>query len=84
MARRDVRVADIMEAVGDWTVAEMRQVAHSNVASVIEALQKSGRTHLPVMEAGPDGEPHLRGLFSSSKILRLTQHSRGKSAGAPA
>jgi CBS domain-containing protein len=80
MSRRDVRVADIMEKVEDWTVADMRHVAGATVQSVLDAIERSGRTHLPVMESGEGNEPRLRGLFSASKIRRLTEDSRGKHA----
>jgi CBS domain-containing protein len=76
VTHRDIRVGDIMEKVEDWTIAEMHQVVQATVQSVLEALQKSGRTHLPVMETKEGSEPRLRGLFSSSKVLRLTGDSR--------
>ena len=79
ITHKDVRVSDIMEHITDWEVAEMHDVEKANVQNILEALQKHGRTHLPVLEhAGK--ETRLRGLFSSAKILRLTEMSRQKLA----
>jgi CBS domain-containing protein len=50
------------------------------VQSILEALQKHGRTHLPVVETHKGKETRLRGLFSSAQILRLTEISRQKAA----
>lgn len=82
ITHKDVRVSDVMEHTKDWIVAEMHDVEKANVQNILEALQKCGRTHLPVVEVHADKEPHLRGLFSSAKILRLTEISRQKAAKA--
>ncbi len=69
-----------MEPTETWVAAEMRDVESMSVESVLVAMQKSGRTHLPVLES-KDGAPvRLRGLFSSAKILRLTEASRQQAA----
>ncbi len=75
---KDVRVSDIMELTKDWVVAELHDVEKANVQHILEALQKTGRTHLPVLDLQSGKEPRLRGLFSSAKILRLTEFSRKK------
>lgn len=75
---KDVRVSDIMEHTKDWVVAELHDVEKANVQHILEALQKTGRTHLPVLDLHSGKEPRLRGLFSSAKILRLTEFSRKK------
>ncbi len=72
----DILVADIMEGLGDMATLDIRELEHATVQSVLDALQKSGRTHLPVMEYADGEPPHLRGLFSSSKVLRLTEDAR--------
>lgn len=79
---KDVRVSDIMEHTKDWVVAELHDVENANVQNILEALQKCGRTHLPVLDTRSGKEHHLRGLFSSAKILRLTELSRQKLAQA--
>ena len=80
ITHKDIRVSDIMEHTKDWVVAEMHDVEKANVQNILEALQKNGRTHLPVLEITAGGAHRLRGLFSSAKILRLTETSRQKAA----
>jgi len=77
--RSEICVRDIMDKVEDWRVAEVRQIVGATVKSVLEALQRNRRSHLPVMETMPDGNLRLRGIFSLSKLLRLTQGSRNHS-----
>ena len=80
VTHKDILVSDIMEHTKDWEVAEMRDVEKANVQNILEALQKHGRTHLPVLDIQAGKEPRLRGLFSSAQILRLTEISRQKAA----
>jgi CBS domain-containing protein len=80
VTRKDIRVKDIIDSIDDWVVAELHDVEQVNVKAVLEALQKSGRTHLPVLEHNPGETPRLRGLFSSAKILRLTEFARLRQA----
>lgn len=82
VTHKDILVRDIMEHTKDWEVAEMRDVEKANVQSILEALQKHGRTHMPVLDIQEGKEPRLRGLFSSAQILRLTEISRQKAAHA--
>ena len=79
---KDIQVADIMESVKEMVAVEISDVEKATVHSVLDALQKSGLTHLPVVEKKPGEELHLRGLFSSSRVLRLTEDSRKKAAQA--
>lgn len=72
----DIQVADIMEELKDMVVIGLDEVKQANVQDVLDVLQKCGRTHLPVVETGEDKETRLRGLFSTSKVLRLTEDSR--------
>ncbi len=72
----DIQVSDIMEHLRDMVLVDMDEVKVANVQDVLNVLQKCGRTHLPVVEAGEDKEIRLRGLFSTSKVLRLTEESR--------
>lgn len=82
-SRDDVKVTDIMERAEDWYVVTAQDVAAATVASILDALQRSGRTHLPVVEPGEPGRPALRGVFSRAKLLRLTEQAR-RAAPAPA
>jgi len=72
----DIQVADIMESLKDMVVVDLEEAKQANVQDVLNVLQKCGRTHLPVVESGEDKEVRLRGLFSTSKVLRLTEDSR--------
>jgi CBS domain-containing protein len=74
-SRDDVKVADIMDRSEEWAVIAAADAASATVGAVLEALAHSGRTHLPVVEAGPGG-PTLRGVFSRAKLLRLTEQAR--------
>jgi CBS domain-containing protein len=78
VTHKDILVRDIMEHTKDWEVTEMRDVEKANVQNILESLQKHGRTHMPVLDIQEGKEPRLRGLFSSSQILRLTETSRQK------
>ncbi len=80
VTHKDIRVRDIMESTQDWIIAEMHDVEKACVQDILEALNKHGRTHLPVVEHKEGETPRLRGLFSSAKILRLTEVSRQKLA----
>ena len=80
VTHKDILVRDIMEHTKDWEVIEIREVEKANVQNILEALQKLGRTHLPVLDIQDGKEPRLRGLFSSAQILRLTETSRHKAS----
>lgn len=73
---KDIKVSDIMEGLGEMVVLDLHDLEQGTVQSVLDALQKSGRTHLPVIEYKPGEDPHLRGIISASKVLRLTEDSR--------
>jgi CBS domain-containing protein len=78
VTHKDILVRDIMENTRDWVVTEMHEIEKANVQNILESLQKHSRTHLPVLDVKTGQEPRLRGLFSSAKILRLTEDSRQK------
>ncbi|HEY0666194.1 MAG TPA: CBS domain-containing protein [Gallionella sp.] len=73
---RDILVSDIMESVKDMVAVDMHEVAKESVQSVLDVLQQSRRTHLPVVEKKEGEAPHLRGLFSTTRVLRLTEDAR--------
>lgn len=75
---KDILVSDIMENLKEMVAVEVHDVEKATVHSVLDVLQKSGRTHLPVVEKKAGEELHLRGLFSASRVLRLTEDSRRK------
>ena len=80
VTRKDIKVQDILDPVSTWVTATLHDVERATVQSVLIALQKSGRTHLPVVEPSNGPTPRLRGLFSSAKILRLSEASRQQAA----
>ena len=84
VAHKDIKVKDIMEKVSDWVSVEMKNVNSTSVQSVLDVFQKTGRTHIPVLDKKEGTEHRLCGLFSSSKVLRLTDFARSKVAQAKA
>ncbi len=80
VTHKDIKVKDIMEKVEDWVSVEMKNVEIVNVQALLDVFQKTGRTHLPVIDSHEGKEHHLRGLFSSAKVLRLTDFARRKAA----
>ncbi len=81
--RDDVLVQDIMERAEDWMVARLEDVDGATVGSMLDVFQKTGRTHIAVVESAEGKEPRLRGVFSGAKILRLTEESRKAAFGTP-
>lgn len=79
---QEIQVSDIMEDIGGMVVVDFHELEKATVQSVLDALQKCGRTHLPVVESKDGEAPRLRGLFSASKVLRLTEDSRRNSSQA--
>ncbi len=82
VTHKDIKVQDIMEKISDWVSVEMKNVETVNVQAVLDAFQRTGRTHLPVLDNKEGKEHHLRGLFSSAKVLRLTDFARRQAAQA--
>jgi CBS-domain-containing membrane protein len=80
VTHKDIKVKDIMEKVEDWVSVEMKNVEIVNVQALLDVFQRTGRTHLPVIDSHEGKEHHLRGLFSSAKVLRLTDFARRKAA----
>ena len=69
-SRGDILARDIMEHVESWQVADIADVERADVALILDAFRRSGRTHIAVVERS-DGREQLRGLFSYAKITRL-------------
>jgi CBS domain containing-hemolysin-like protein len=82
VTHKDILVKDIMEKTSDWVSVEMKNVETASVQSVLDVFQKTGRTHIPVIDTKEGKEHHLCGLFSSSKVLRLTDFARRKAVKA--
>ncbi len=82
VTHKDILVKDIMDKVSDWVSVEMLNVNGCTVQSVLDLFQKTGRTHIPVLDTKAGKEHRLCGLFSSSKVLRLTEFARRKASKA--
>lgn len=80
VTHKDIKVKDIMEKVEDWVSVDMHNVETVTVQGVLDAFQRTGRTHLPVLDSVQGKEHRLRGLFSSAKVLRLTDYARRQAA----
>jgi CBS domain-containing protein len=72
--RRDVLVRNLMQPIADWRVADMRDLERATVADVAAMFAETGRTHIPVIERGDNGEKRLRGLLSGARVRRLLAH----------
>ncbi len=80
VTHKDIKVKDIMVKVEDWVSVEMKNVEQVNVQALLEVFQRTGLTHLAVIDNHEGKEHHLRGLFSSAKVLRLTDIARRRTA----
>jgi CBS domain-containing protein len=69
--RREVLVRDIMLRIAEWRILTILDLESATAGSVLRLFDKSGLTHIPVMEAVDDGKFRLRGLLSAAKIRRL-------------
>lgn len=78
----EIKVKDIMEKLEDCVCVDMHHVEQVNVQALLDAFQRTGRTHFPVLDSIEGKEHRLRGLFSSAKVLRLTDFARRKAAKA--
>jgi CBS-domain-containing membrane protein len=75
-ARETLLVEDIMERVDDWMCARLSDVERRDVQALLDVFQKTGRTHLPVVEDDDGPAPRLRGVFSAARLQRLTRNAR--------
>jgi CBS domain-containing protein len=80
VTHKDIKVKDIMEKPEDWISVEMKNAEQVTVQGLLDAFQRTGRTHMPVLDHKDGKEHHLCGLFSSAKVLRLTEFARRKAA----
>ncbi|MBI3480322.1 MAG: CBS domain-containing protein [Nitrosomonadales bacterium] len=67
----EVQVKDIMQKIGDWQVADIRDIERSTVGDLLKVFKETGLTHLPVMEKTENNGQRLRGLLSFAKVKRL-------------
>jgi hypothetical protein len=58
----------------------MKNVEITTVQAVLDVFHKTGRTHIPVLDTKEGSKHRLCGIFSSSKVLRLTEFARSKAS----
>jgi predicted transcriptional regulator len=69
--RAQVLVRDLMEALADWHVMDIKIVQRLTVAAIAQVLVHLQLTHLPVVESTSVRSVRLRGMLSAAKISRL-------------
>jgi hypothetical protein len=70
-SRADILVKDIMQKIGDWHVADLKDIENATVADVLKVFTDADVTHIPVMQNTGSDEQRLRGLLSFAKVKRL-------------
>ncbi|MEZ5645674.1 MAG: hypothetical protein R3E94_18735 [Burkholderiaceae bacterium] len=67
----DLIVSDVMSPLSSLDAIDLEDLAHANVAQVIDTLKQVGRRHLIVVQkAGQDHGPRVRGVISLAQIER--------------
>lgn len=70
--RDELRVADLMTAIGNVDTLYLNEVLNARVVDILDALKQLGRQHILVEDIDPaTGLPRVRGLFSATHIGRL-------------
>jgi CBS domain-containing protein len=71
IARRDLRVADLMQPVSALDAIELRALRRASVGQVVATLARSKRPHLLVVEPAPDAATlDVVGLLSKTQVER--------------
>jgi len=68
--RDEVLVRDIMTPGTSLQVLDMEQVRAAKVGHIVSTLKQAGRQHTLVAERGNKGDLRLRGIFSTTQIVR--------------
>ena len=68
--RDEVLVRDIMTPGASLQVLDMEQVRAAKVGHIVSTLKQAGRQHTLVVERGEKGALRLRGIFSTTQIVR--------------
>lgn len=67
----DLTVADVMSPLSVLDAIDLEDLAHANVAQVIDTLKQLGRRHLIVVQKAGHGQgPRVRGVISLAQIER--------------
>lgn len=70
IARRDLKVADVMTPLPALVAIAFEDVRAAKVGHVLASLREASRHHALVAESSPDGGARIRGIFSASEIAR--------------
>ncbi len=68
--RDEVLVRNIMTARANLQVLDMAQVSAAKVGHIVATLKQVGRQHTLVVDRGERGDLRLRGIFSTTQIVR--------------
>ncbi len=68
--RHDVLVRDVMSPCTTLQVLSMEQVRGAKVGHIIATLKHAGRQHTLVVDHNEKGVTRLRGIFSTTQIVR--------------
>ena len=68
--RDDVLVRNVMTPCANLQVIDMEQVSRAEVGHIVATLKHAGRQHTLVVERGAKGGMRLRGIFSTTQIVR--------------
>ncbi len=68
--RDDVLVRNVMTPCANLQVIDMEQVSRAEVGHIVATLKHAGRQHTLVVERDAKGGLRLRGIFSTTQIVR--------------
>ncbi len=68
--RDEVLVRNVMTPCASLQVLDLEQVRAAEVGHIVATLKQAGRQHTLVVERGNQGSLRLRGIFSTTQIVR--------------
>jgi CBS-domain-containing membrane protein len=68
--RDEVQVRDCMTPCANMQVLDLDQVQSAKVGHIVATLKQAGRQHTLVVERSNKSAPRLRGIFSTTQIMR--------------
>jgi len=75
VTRAQLLVKDLMTALADLRVVDIRQIEAGTVADIARLFAESQLTHIPVVETDGRGGQRLRGMLSAARVKRvLSEH----------
>lgn len=70
LRRDEVMVRNVMTPCGSLQVLNMDQVGKAKIGHIVATLKQAGRQHALVVERDDKGGVRLRGIFSTTQIVR--------------